>query len=366
MMERTLLIQPRDPAIFRDGKPFTAGAPARSIPWPMPSAVIGAIRTRLGRLTDYDEETVKRLRKIEQCGPFLAAKTQGLYTLAFPAPADAVAFEAEDGKLDVWPLRPERLVDGEGTDTPGGLPPVLMDRIERDEKPVEMRPFWLAKWTMEWLAASGGVAVRRSPAEIGLGGLSRQRRIHVKIDSGSQAAEKGMLFGTEGLEFESCAICSRILYGEDEKWAALESLAPIGAERRLAHWWEQSIDWPAAPEWLAESRLIRLQLVTPGSFDEGWKPGWMTHGTPPGLDGLELSLVAAAVPRAAALSGWDLTKRGKRGEKATRFLAPAGSVYFCEVKRGDPRRLWLRSIADQEQDRRDGFGLVLCGVWQWR
>jgi len=61
----------------------------------MPSAVIGAIRTRLGRLTDYDEETVKRLRKIEQCGPFLAAKTQGLYTLAFPAPADAVAFEAK-------------------------------------------------------------------------------------------------------------------------------------------------------------------------------------------------------------------------------------------------------------------------------
>jgi len=40
-----------------------------------------------------------------------------------------------------------------------------------------------------------------------------------------------MLFGTEGLEFESCAICSRIRYGEDEKWAALESLAPIGAER---------------------------------------------------------------------------------------------------------------------------------------
>ncbi|MGA9623026.1 MAG: type III-B CRISPR module-associated Cmr3 family protein [Bryobacteraceae bacterium] len=362
-MERTLLIQPRDPAIFRDGKPFTAGAPARSIPWPMPSAVIGAIRTRLGRLTSYDNETIKRLRKIEQCGPFLAAKSNVSFALAFPAPADAVAFAAADGKLDICPLRPEELKGCDGMDTPGGLPPVLMDR---DGKPAEMPPFWSGKWTMEWLAAGGRSSVRCSPAEIGLGGLRRQRRIHVKIEAGSQTAEKGMLFGTEGLEFEDNAICSKIRYGDEEEWAPLEHLAPLGADRRLAYWWEQTIDWPVAPEWLAESRLVRLQLVTPGCFAEGWKPEWMTHGTPPGLDGLELSLVAAVVPRAAALSGWDLTKRGKRGEKATRFLAPAGSVYFCEVKRGDPRRLWLRSIADKEQDQRDGFGLVLCGVWQWR
>jgi CRISPR-associated protein Cmr3 len=362
-MERTLLIQPRDPAIFRDGKPFTAGAPARSIPWPMPSAVIGAIRTRLGRLTNYDDETIRRLRKIEQCGPFLAVKTDGTRALTFPAPADAVAFATEDGQLEICPMRPETLADGEGMDTPDGLRPVLGGH---DRKRTEMPPFWLAKWTMEWLAAGGRGAVRRSPVDVGLSHLSRQRRIHVKIEAGLQTAEKGMLFGTEGLEFEDNAICSRIRYGDDEEWAPLERLAPLGAERRLAYWWEQTMDWPAAPEWLAESRLVRLQLVTPGCFDEGWKPKWMARGTPPGLDGLELALVGAAVPRAAALSGWDLTKRGKHGEKATRFLAPAGSVYFCEVKRGDPRRLWLRSIADQEQDRRDGFGLVLCGVWQWR
>lgn len=229
-MERTLLIQPRDPAIFRDGKPFTAGAPARSIPWPMPSAVIGAIRTRLGRLTSYDNETIKRLRKIEQCGPFLAAKSNVSFALAFPAPADAVAFAAADGKLDICPLRPEELKGCDGMDTPGGLPPVLMDR---DGKPAEMPPFWSGKWTMEWLAAGGRSSVRCSPAEIGLGGLRRQRRIHVKIEAGSQTAEKGMLFGTEGLEFEDNAICSKIRYGDEEEWAPLEHLAPLG---RTAGW----------------------------------------------------------------------------------------------------------------------------------
>ena len=48
MTERTLLIEPRDPVIFRDGKPFALGLSARSIGFPMPSTVIGAIRTRCG------------------------------------------------------------------------------------------------------------------------------------------------------------------------------------------------------------------------------------------------------------------------------------------------------------------------------
>jgi CRISPR-associated protein Cmr3 len=177
------------------------------------------------------------------------------------------------------------------------------------------------------------------------------------------------LFSTEGLEFLERGICSRIRYRDDEVWAGLEALAPLGGERRLAYWSEPAINWPAPPDWLADEKLLRLQLITPGYFEKGWKPGWLQEGTPPGLDGLKLKLVAAAVPRAVAHSGWDLTKRGKNGQKATRFLAPAGSVYFCEVEAGDPRRLWMRSISDDFEDgqaRRDGFGLVLCGRWQWR
>jgi CRISPR-associated protein Cmr3 len=57
------------------------------------------------------------------------------------------------------------------------------------------------------------------------------------------------------------------------------------------------------------------------------------------------------------------------GPKPTRYAAAAGSVYFFEVTEGGPlsverlRNLWLRPISDQDQDRRDGFGLVLPGVW---
>ena len=124
MIERTLMMQPRDPAIFRDGKPFTLGLPARSMPWPMPSAIVGAIRTRLGRLTEYDPATVERLKRIEHFGPFLAARKDGKHTLAFAAPADVVCFGPRDGKLELCPLRPEKLAEHEGMDLPADMWPV--------------------------------------------------------------------------------------------------------------------------------------------------------------------------------------------------------------------------------------------------
>jgi CRISPR-associated protein Cmr3 len=244
----------------------------------------------------------------------------------------------------------------------------------RDQKPAEALPFWRAEATIAWLAEHGCQPVSRKEDELGWKGLARQRRIHLEVERDTQAVKKGMLFATEGLEFGDRAaergICSRITYVDGEQWAELEPMAPLGGEQRLAYWSEVEVEWPAAPDWLVGEELVRLQLVTPGYFGEGWRPQWLAPGDAgtavPDLEGLELSLVAAVVPRPVAQSGWDLTKPGGRSQKKTRFLAPAGSVYFCRVRKGDARRLWMRSICDDEQARRDGFGLVLCGVWQWR
>jgi CRISPR-associated protein Cmr3 len=44
------LIDPHDPLIFREGKPFgpTPGAQARSLPFPFPSTTTGGVRTQVG------------------------------------------------------------------------------------------------------------------------------------------------------------------------------------------------------------------------------------------------------------------------------------------------------------------------------
>ena len=66
------------------------------------------------------------------------------------------------------------------------------------------------------------------------------------------------------------------------------------------------------------------------------------------------------------ISGWGL-ENVIVGPKRVRRLVPAGSVYFFKIVPGSAAelldKLWLHSVADDDQDRRDGFGLALWGLW---
>lgn len=117
-------------------------------------------------------------------------------------------------------------------------------------------------------------------------------------------------------------------------------------------------------------------LVTPAIFSEGWLPGWINcHGgslvgSPPleNRANMELRLISASMDRWKPISGWSL-ERPRPGPKPIRRLVPAGSVYFFEVLSGDAedivKKLWLRSVCDDDQDRRDGFGLAIWGIWDY-
>jgi CRISPR-associated protein Cmr3 len=106
----------------------------------------------------------------------------------------------------------------------------------------------------------------------------------------------------------------------------------------------RSFKW--RPEVAASGKPLLL-LTTPGLFAEPWRPAALP--APP--------LVAAAVPGAVAVSGWDLARRGP---KPTRFAAAAGSVYFLD---GMPDGLPPDSLSDKPDDRQQGWGCYLKGVW---
>lgn len=96
-------------------------------------------------------------------------------------------------------------------------------------------------------------------------------------------------------------------------------------------------------------------LVTPALFQDGW------HPQPAQLGGGRL--VAAHVGRPLSVSGWDFVRRGP---KPSRRMVPAGAIYWVEFDTPDAAAQWakdhhFRSISDDPQDRRDGFGLIICG-----
>ena len=110
-MIRNLLICPRDPMMFRDGKPFDAGLGARSLGWPMPSTIAGHIRTRLWGQRDFRGNEDK-LRGISQIGPFFASQDEKYqWNLSFPAPADAAIY-GSTAAFEIVPLRPTRTAFG--------------------------------------------------------------------------------------------------------------------------------------------------------------------------------------------------------------------------------------------------------------
>ena len=128
---------------------------------------------------------------------------------------------------------------------------------------------------------------------------------------------------------------------------------------------------PGPPDgWLERLRHaggLCLTLLTPGVFSAGYRPGWLDDGltgSPPEAPGLTLRLRAAAVARWQPHSGWDLA-RGR--PRPARKLAPAGATYWFEVlgacDADNAAALWLASVCDEPQDRRDGFGLALPAPW---
>jgi len=89
---KTWLIEPRDPVIFRDGRPFnaSAGARAKTLSFPFPSTLVGAARTLAGRDKNghFDTSQIDALLSQEMEGPLLVELSErgGVKDWLFPSP----------------------------------------------------------------------------------------------------------------------------------------------------------------------------------------------------------------------------------------------------------------------------------------
>ncbi|MCX7926273.1 MAG: type III-B CRISPR module-associated protein Cmr3 [Fimbriimonadales bacterium] len=414
MSWKTVRIYPIDSMLFRDGRPFgmELGAQAAvSMPIPTPSTTAGFLRTLIGNLKGVDWEAVRNGYS-EECvkGPLLQLNEQ----YVFPAPADAVVFRQKRGQqpcsqsheassegeaqatpaeepIEVVPLRPYILKGGQGCCMPHydcGLQPLMLTSPNRD-KPVSGYDFW------DWDALRGWL-LDKPPGKLHkISSPPAERRVHVAINEATLTSEESLLYTVEYRSYElhdmkqQRAYCWSILAQVSTDLSRVQGAGGLGGERRLAY--VEQLDnsaWLTCPDELKNAlkgtKRVRMYLATPALFTCGWEPGWLKKeqrngncaliGSPPCAPEVELKLVAAAVPRRLAVSGWSLKKVGP---KPVKWCAPAGSVYFFEVVEGDPgvlaEKCWLESVSDgKEQNgraengdraREAGFGLALWGVW---
>ncbi len=402
------LIEPHDPLIVRDGRPFgpDPGARATSLLFPFPSTTTGGVRTRAGLNGDgifaVSKDQIELLRKLKVRGPLLVqlpADGNDIESNKWlvPAPLDALLFEPKEQSANeddeknglVRQLVPLQLIEGAETDfdSKNEEVPMLVGLTRHDpNKPIkEPPPYWYWNTFQDWLLDPSLYNGKIKPlSELGHIGPNREHRLHVSIDSNRRVARDGALFETSGLEFthtskkyeerlsEAQRLALAVIVDENEQFKLHEGLASLGGERRIISWRKSNGQIPLCSDELKKAiitqKACRVILLTPAYFEEGYQPNWVLESK----DGVQPQLRATAIQRPQIVSGWDLLLREP---KPTRRLAPAGTVLFLKLE-GTPEAIgkwvdtvWMQCISDNDNDndreqyRNDGFGLAVLGTW---
>jgi CRISPR-associated protein Cmr3 len=358
---KTYLIEPTAPLVIRSGRPFVGQAGADEARFPPPSTLAGALRTAHAETTD--KSFGPGLAKISVTGP-LPVKLGEKPSLLVPKPSDALYFWNEDKKVRLVRASPRAMGAGEGADLPEGLllPVQLAEEVK--SKPASGPRWWSFDDLLKWRSANSSDPTFDEVTQNGWLPLPDEIRTHVGIQYETHAAEAGKLFQTAGLSFwqrteEKCTypggsigIVGRIA-GDISA-----GVITLGGERRLSAISEaQDGLWPKMPADLVadiqRAGGLSLTLLTPALFSKGWQPAEI-----PGL-----TLKAAAMERWQPHSGWDLAAKKPR---AGRKLVPAGAVFWykiSEISDDALSNLWLTHLSDGDQDKLDGFGLVLPQPW---
>lgn len=388
MSKHSYLIRPLSPLVFGNGKPFDAQSEASDIVFPLPSSAAGLLRSQYlqqnklslsqaekhFKLSDEDHA---KLQSMKQVGPFLAELLDnGQYNLFVAKPADALyLLDKKDQKIKLIRLQPKEVADDIGCDLPNGLLPVMMDAHIKG-KPQAGAIFWHIEDSIAW--QNGESLTYEQVNEKGVKSLPIDVRTHVAIDDASLSSEEGRLFqsiaydlGAKRKEhfsgWEERSYGFLILGDEDLR----NGLAKFGGEGRLSEM--NKVDdhsslalSDAMITDIKNNQSIKLTLLTPAIFGNGYLPAWLNAETMQGLlphTNINVQLKACSMDRWIPVSGWDMQKHNP---KAMRKAVAAGAVYWFEILNGDIKelkQLMMQSVSDEKQDQNDGFGVVSVASW---
>ncbi|MDW8129591.1 MAG: type III-B CRISPR module-associated Cmr3 family protein, partial [Bryobacterales bacterium] len=182
-------------------------------------------------------------------------------------------------------------------------------------------------------------------------------RVGVGLDPDKRSAAEGRLFTAEAV-----AMVRRLKPGNQEGFDVgflvgvagceppREGMLRVGGDgRAMAVYPLDGYELPEPDhEAIVRARRCRMILASPGIFAGGWLPTGVEQVNGEyrfELHGVSARLVAACVPRAGWISGWDLAR--ERPKPALR-VAPTGSVYWLD---------------DLEASAKDLRALIAAGLW---
>jgi CRISPR-associated protein Cmr3 len=375
-----LALVPRDGFFCKDGRGWFTSESGRGhgLAWPWPSTVLGALRTAWGRGLEkrqggpMDGNAWRTRTASITLGRSLALRRRLGATWSgdqrvWPVPLDAHWLE---GQARVTRLDPApSLVPTLGRDDDDAREALWVATADGAAKPLPSPHWWSERCFAAWLA---GDPVSTDAQEDHFSPASRLQA-HVGIRPAELTADDGALFEhdvVETLERQAeWALGVEVVLPDEDTPA----LARLGSDGRLAR-----IDvLPSAifepPDALLEAfgtnfRGIRLVVVTPACFEQGWLPDGLKsqdgeiRGRLPALEP-EVVLRAAMVPRPVHISGWDMAAGVPK--PTSRMVAP-GAVYFFERADGgafgvrEARTLWLAAAGARTDE---GFGRLVPGTW---
>ena len=361
-----LCLEPLDVLFFRDGRPFSGAA--RSVSGlPLPQTVAGALRTALLRVAGCDFRRLGEAMRggasfpvavqkacgaeshwiggLAVRGPWLARRGGSSHDIEVLVAVPATLHCEKRDKNKLHRLSP----------LPNGQLPGWSPRADRKD----LRPLWLrrllptepasgyltARGLEQFLQGNEVAAANVVPADA-LYGFDVRTGVGIATDR--LVAEESQIFGRGFLALKrDVLLYAEILLPDGAPGGAIFDeikTIPLGGEgRHVLICRVKPFSWPVVNRDDRQKPLVLL--TTPCALKAGWKPRV--------LDG---RLVSAAVPDSLAFSGWDLALGGP---KPTRFAVPAGSVYFLESLPDD----WAQTLAENDEDRRQGWGCCLTGVW---
>ena len=374
----TLFLEPLDVLFLRGNKLFgDPGSYGEALLPPWPSVAAGALRSRMLADAGIDfaafangEISHPVLGTPENPGAFaitafhLAHETNGNIEPLFAPPADLIldAPAEENAPPRVHTLYPQPAPQGILTSFPLPRLPILAQ--EKRAKPASGHWLTVTGWA-RYLA--GDLPDQKAHWVKSADLWTIDERIGIGLEPATRSVREGHLFSTQAIAFQpGTGFLATVAGGGLPQNGSLR----LGGDGRATAISVVEARFPATDcDAILRNKRARLILTTPGIFEAGWLPTGASqkNGFTFDLHGVRARLTAAAVPRFATVSGWDLARWQP---KTAQRVAPAGSVYWLEDIEADETAL-ERLIAEGlwqtpcENPPRHAEGFNRCALAAW-